>query len=42
MGRSLLIRDQKLVFSCVFIGRLDVFFGGLKAEECLFKNEIRS
>jgi hypothetical protein len=24
------------------MSRIDVFSGGLKAEECLFKNEIRS
>jgi hypothetical protein len=28
--------------SGVFIGRVDVFSGGIKAEKCLSKNEIRS
>jgi hypothetical protein len=41
IGRTLLIRVRGLVSSSVFMGRIDVFFGGLKADECLSKNEIR-
>ncbi|MCI89931.1 hypothetical protein A2U01_0111220, partial [Trifolium medium] len=42
MGRSLLIRDRELASSGIFMGRVDVFSGGLEATECPFKNEIRS
>ncbi|MCI25827.1 hypothetical protein A2U01_0047018, partial [Trifolium medium] len=42
MGRSLLIRDRELESSGVSMGQVDVCFGGLKAKECLSKNEIRS
>jgi hypothetical protein len=42
MDRSLLIRDRELVFSGVFLGRVDVFSNALKVVECLFKNGIRS
>jgi hypothetical protein len=42
MGRSLLIRDRELEFSDIFMGRADVFAGGMTAEECLSKNEIRN
>ncbi|MCI91588.1 hypothetical protein A2U01_0112882, partial [Trifolium medium] len=28
--------------SDIFMGRVDVFYGGLEAVECLSKNEIRS
>jgi hypothetical protein len=31
MGQSLLIRDREFVYSCVFMGRVDVFSGSLKA-----------
>ncbi|MCI79504.1 hypothetical protein A2U01_0100775, partial [Trifolium medium] len=41
MGRSLLIRDRELVSSGFSMGPVDVFSGGLEAEECLSKNEIR-
>ncbi|PNX67199.1 hypothetical protein L195_g055498, partial [Trifolium pratense] len=34
MGRSLLFRDRELESSGVFVGRANVFSGGLKAEEC--------
>jgi hypothetical protein len=37
MGRSLLIRDRKLEFSGIFVGRFVVFFSGLEAERCPFK-----
>jgi hypothetical protein len=36
MGRSLLIRDRKLVSSGASSGRVVVFFGGWVAEECHF------
>jgi hypothetical protein len=42
MGRSLLIRDRKLVSSNCFMGRVDVVFSGLEAERRLSKNGIRS
>ncbi|MCI68547.1 hypothetical protein A2U01_0089808, partial [Trifolium medium] len=42
MGRSLLIRDWKLVSSDISMGQIDVLSGGLKADECPSKNEIRS
>jgi hypothetical protein len=29
MGRLILIRDRELVSNCVFMGQVDVFFGGL-------------
>ncbi|KAK2402413.1 hypothetical protein QL285_051935 [Trifolium repens] len=41
MGRSLLIRDRKSESTGIFVSRVDVFFGGLEAEECPSKNEIR-
>ncbi|MCI81666.1 hypothetical protein A2U01_0102940, partial [Trifolium medium] len=42
MGRSLLFRDRKLVSSDISMGQVDVFSGGLEADERLSKNEIRS
>jgi hypothetical protein len=42
MGRSLLIRDRELVSSGVLMGRVDVVFGSLIADERLSKNGIRS
>ncbi|MCI41868.1 hypothetical protein A2U01_0063102, partial [Trifolium medium] len=41
MGQSLLIRDRELESSGFFSGRVDICSGGLKAYECLSKNEIR-
>ncbi|MCI37606.1 hypothetical protein A2U01_0058830, partial [Trifolium medium] len=41
MGRSLLIQDRELESSGILMGRVEVFFGGLEAEECPSKNEIR-
>ncbi|MCI53302.1 hypothetical protein A2U01_0074548, partial [Trifolium medium] len=41
MGRSLLIRDRKLVSSGISMGQVDVFSGGLKAVEFISKNGIR-
>jgi hypothetical protein len=40
MGWSLLIRDRELESSGIFVDRVDVFFGGLEAEECPSKNWI--
>ncbi|MCI60673.1 hypothetical protein A2U01_0081929, partial [Trifolium medium] len=40
--RSLLIRDRELVSSDISMGRVAVLSGGLGAEECLSKNEIRN
>ncbi|PNX68574.1 hypothetical protein L195_g056245 [Trifolium pratense] len=34
MGRSLLIRDRELESSSIFIGCVDVVFGGLETVEC--------
>jgi hypothetical protein len=42
MGRSLLIRDRELVSSGISMGWICVICGGLKADECLSKNEIRN
>ncbi|MCI38046.1 hypothetical protein A2U01_0059274, partial [Trifolium medium] len=41
MGRSLLIQDRELESCDIFVGRVDVFFGGLEDEECPSKNGIR-
>ncbi|MCI38658.1 hypothetical protein A2U01_0059887, partial [Trifolium medium] len=32
--------DRKLEYSGIFMGRVDVFSGGLKVEECASKYEI--
>jgi hypothetical protein len=37
-----LIRDRELNSNGVFLGWVDVFFGGLETEECRFKYEIIS
>ncbi|PNY03994.1 hypothetical protein L195_g000405, partial [Trifolium pratense] len=42
MSRSHLIRDRELEFNCIFMGRVDVFFGSLETEEYPSKNGIRS
>ncbi|MCI30117.1 hypothetical protein A2U01_0051326, partial [Trifolium medium] len=42
MGRSLLIQDRELESSSIFMGRVDVLFGGLEAGECRSKNGIRT
>ncbi|MCI88095.1 hypothetical protein A2U01_0109381, partial [Trifolium medium] len=42
MGRTLLIRVRKLESSGISMGLVGVFFGGLKAEEDVSKNGIRS
>ncbi|PNY14707.1 hypothetical protein L195_g011391, partial [Trifolium pratense] len=34
MGQSLLIRGRELESSSIFVGRVDVFFGGLETVEC--------
>ncbi|PNY04716.1 hypothetical protein L195_g001142 [Trifolium pratense] len=34
MDRSLLIRNRELESSSIFVGRVDVFFGGLETMEC--------
>jgi hypothetical protein len=41
MGRSLLIRDRKLESNGIFVGQVNVFFGGLEAEGSPSKNGIR-
>ncbi|MCI36800.1 hypothetical protein A2U01_0058023, partial [Trifolium medium] len=41
MDQSLLIRDRELASGGIFMGRVDVFSGGLEATECPSKNEIR-
>jgi hypothetical protein len=41
MGRSLLIQDRELESCGTFTGRIDIFFGSLKAKECPSKYGIR-
>jgi hypothetical protein len=41
MDRSLLIRNRELESNDIFVCRVDVFFGGLEAEDCPFKDESR-
>jgi hypothetical protein len=41
MGRLILIRDRKLESTDIFVGQVDVLFGGLEAEECPSKYEIK-
>jgi hypothetical protein len=42
MGRSLLIRDRKLVSNDISVGRVAVFFGGRKLKSVFSKNGIKS
>jgi hypothetical protein len=42
MDRLFFIQDRELISSCIFMGRVDVFSGGLKTEKCHSKYGIRS
>jgi hypothetical protein len=42
MRRLFFIRDWELISSSIFTDCVDVLSGGLKDDECLFKNDIRN